>query len=130
MTKPVRYQEGYLFVDHGAWFVRYRERARQEDGSIKLNQKARKLGTLKSYPRESNIKPLLREFMQRLNAGKFTPEASMTLREFVECFYLVFVEDEMRASTDKGYRESGSHIRDRVGEIRVREFRTSMPAKW
>jgi hypothetical protein len=105
MTKPVRYQEGYLFVDHGAWFVRYRERARQEDGPIKLNQKARKLGTLKSYPRESNIKPLLREFMQRLNAGKFTPEASMTLREFVECFYLVFVEDEMRASTDKGYRE-------------------------
>jgi integrase len=88
------------------------------------------LGTLKDYPRESNIKPLLAEFMQRLNAGKFTPEASMTLREFVENIYLLFVEDEMRASTDKGYREIWkNHICDRVGEIRVREFRTVHASK-
>jgi hypothetical protein len=46
MTKPVRYQDGYLYVDHGAWFVRYRERVRQEDGSIKLKQRAKRLGSV------------------------------------------------------------------------------------
>src|SRR5580704_6880039 len=34
MTKPVRYQKGWLFQDHGAWFVRYRESVKQKDGTI------------------------------------------------------------------------------------------------
>ncbi len=62
--------------------------------------------------------------MQRLNAGKFTPESSMNLREFVEKVYLPLTE-ELRASTKKGYREIwNNHICDRVGNIRLREFRT------
>lgn len=107
MTKPVRYQDGYLYVDHGAWFVRYLERVRQEDGSIKLKQRARKLGNVSDYRRESDIKPLYTNFMQRLNAGKFTPESNLTLKEFVENIYLPFIEKERRASTKKGYGKSG-----------------------
>jgi len=33
-----------LYVHHDAWYVRYRERVRQEDGSIKLQQKANSAG--------------------------------------------------------------------------------------
>jgi len=124
MTGPVRYQDGYLYVDHGAWFVRYRERVRQDDGSSKLKQRATKLGNVRDYPRESNIRPLLAEFMQRLNAGKFAPETSITLKEFGEKIYLPYIE-EKRASTKKGYEEIWrNHICDRVGHIRLREFRT------
>ena len=65
MTKPVRYQEGYLYARHGAWFVRYRERVRQPDGSIKELQRAKKLGSAKDYPRESQVKPLFAEFMRK-----------------------------------------------------------------
>jgi integrase len=130
MTKPVRYQDGCLYVDHGAWFVRYRERVRQEDGSIKLKQRARRLGSVKDYRRESDVRPLFTDFMQRLNAAKFTPETNLTLKEFVENIYLPFIEDETRASTKKGYREIwNNHICDRVGEIRVREFRTVHASK-
>jgi integrase len=124
VTKPVRYQDGCLYVDHAAWFVRYRVRVRQEDGSIKLKQRAKMLGRVADYPRESDIMPLKAEFMQRLNAGKFTPESSMELREFVERVYLPYIE-ELRASTKKGYQEIWkNHIFDRVGHIRLREFRT------
>jgi integrase len=124
MTRPVRYQDGYLYVDHGAWFVRYRERVRQDDGSIKLKQRATKLGNVRDYPRKSNIRPLLAEFMQRLNAGKFAPETSITLKEFGEKIYLPYIE-EKRASTKKGYKEIwDNHISNRVGHIRMREFRT------
>jgi site-specific recombinase XerD len=88
MTKSVRYQDGCLYADHAAWYVRYRVQVRQEDGSIKFKQRAKMLGRLESYPRESDIMPLKVEFMRRLNTGKFTPESSMNLKEFVENIYL------------------------------------------
>jgi hypothetical protein len=34
--KRRRYQHGCLYKDHGAWYVRYRERVLQNDGSIKI----------------------------------------------------------------------------------------------
>jgi integrase len=124
VTKAVRYQEGHLYVHHDAWYVRYRERVRQEDGSIKLRQKANRLGSLKDYPGESLIKPLLAEFLCKLNAGNFTPEPGMTLTEFVEKIYLPYLQ-EKRASTKKGYEEIwNNHISDRVRNIQLRNFRT------
>jgi len=48
----------------------------------------------------------------------------MTVAEFVEKFYLNYIE-EKRASTKKCYTEIwNNHIRDRIGHIRMREFRT------
>lgn len=124
MTKTVRYQEGHLYVHHNAWYVRYRERVRKEDGSIKLKQRAARLGSVTDYPFESQIKPLLAEYMCSLNAGNFTPEPGMTLAEFVERIYLPYL-NEKRASTKKGYEEIWTnHISDRVGQIQLRKFRT------
>ena len=101
MTKSVRYQDGCLYSDHAAWYVKYRVQVRQEDGSIKFKQRAKMLGRLERYPRKSDIMPLKMDFMHRLNAGKFTSESSMNLTEFVEKVYLPFIE-ELRASTKKG----------------------------
>jgi integrase len=129
MTKTVRYQEGYLFEHHGAWFVRYRERVQRENGSIKLCQRAKMLGRVKDYPRASHIKPVLVEFMQRLNAGRSLPESNMALSEFVETVFIPYIQ-EKRASTRKGYAEIWqNHIRDRVGHIRLSEFRTVHASK-
>ena len=124
MTKLVRYQNGGLYAHHGAWYVAYRVPVRQENGSTKLKNKVKMLGSLKEYPRETDILHLKTEFMLRINAGRFTPETNMKLSEFVEKVYLPYVE-ELRASTKKGYREIWTnHISKRVGPIRLREFRT------
>ena len=124
MTKLVRYQNGGLYAHHGAWYVAYRVPVRQENGSTKLKNKVKMLGSLKEYPRETDILHLKTEFMLRINAGRFTPETNMALSEFVEKVYLPYVE-ELRASTKKGYREIWTnHISKRVGPIRLREFRT------
>jgi hypothetical protein len=94
------------------------------DGTIKLQQRARRLGSVRDYPRQSDIKPLLVEFMQRVNAGTSTPEISMALKEFVDRIYLPYIE-EKRASTKKGYKEIlENHIMDRVGHIWLRDLRT------
>jgi integrase len=130
MTKPVRYQQGQLYQDHGAWFVRYRDRVRQKDGSGKLQRKAKRLANIEEFPTKSDIEPLRTMFMQKINAGQFDPHSSMTLSEFVENAYLPWVEAERRASTHKGYREIWeNHIRQHVGHIRLREFRTVHASK-
>jgi integrase len=125
MIKPVRYQKGQLYQDHGAWFVRYRDRVRQENGSVKLQRRTRRLGSVEEFPTKSDVEMLRTTFMQKVNAGQFSPDSSMTLSQFVESAYLPWVEAERRASTNKGYREIWkNHIRERVGQIRLREFRT------
>jgi integrase len=129
MTKTVRYQEGYLFKHHGAWFVRYRERVQLEDGSTKLRQRAKRLAAVEDYPTRSQVKTLLTEFTQRFNAGRQLANPAMTLQEFFEGIYLPYIR-EKRASTRKGYEEIWrNHIKDRVGNIRLREFRTVHASK-
>jgi integrase len=130
MTKPVRYQKGQLYRDHGAWFVRYRDRVRQEDGSIRLQRKSKRLGSLGKHPKQSDIEPLREAFMQKINSGVSTPESSMTLTEFVETAYLPWAQAEKRASTHKGYKEIWeNHLLKRIGQIRLREFRTVHASK-
>ena len=36
MKAYFRYQKGYLYEEHGAWYVRYRQRVPREDGSSEL----------------------------------------------------------------------------------------------
>jgi integrase len=130
MTKPVRYQKGQLYQDHGAWFVRYRDRVRQESGTVQLQRRTRRLGKVEEFRTKSDVEPLRTAFMQKINAGRFSPDSSMTLSHFVERAYLPWVEAERRASTNKGYREIWeNHIRERVGQIRMREFRTVHASK-
>ena len=130
MTKPVRYQKGQLYRDHGAWFVRYRERVRQQDGSIKLQRKTERLGSVEKHPKQSDIEPLRAAFMQKINAGVAVPESTMTLCEFVEAVYLPWAQAERRASTHKGYKEIWeNHLLKRIGHIRLRDFRTVHASK-
>ena len=56
------------------WFVRCRERVRQEDGSVKLKRKTKRLGSLKKHPKQSNIEPQRAAFMQKINAGVAIPD--------------------------------------------------------
>ncbi|HYY72889.1 MAG TPA: tyrosine-type recombinase/integrase [Candidatus Bathyarchaeia archaeon] len=130
MTKAVRYQRGQLYREHGAWFVRYRDRVREGNGSIKLQRRTKRLGSVEEFPTKSDIEPLRAAFMQKINAGQFSPESSMTLSDFVETVYLPWVKAERRASTYKGYKEIWeNHILKRVGQIRLREFRTVRASK-
>jgi hypothetical protein len=115
MTEAVRFQRGQLYREHGAWFVRYRERLWEENGSIKLQRKSKRLGSVEEFPTKSDIEPLRTAFMHKTNAAQSNPESSMTLTDLVETVYLPWVEAERRASTYKGCREIWEkHILKRV----------------
>jgi len=105
--------------------VRYREPVRQKDGSIKFRRRAKRLGSVESFPSADDVEPLRVEFMQKINHDRYDPDSSMTLAEFVDRCYLPWAEAERRASTSKGRWEIWeNHISARIGMLRVRDVRT------
>lgn len=125
MNANLRYQNGYLYESHGAWFVRYRRRILQEDGSGKLNCTAKHLGRCKDFSDISEVKRCRTAFMQTINRDRLSANSGMTLAVFVEGVYLPWTKEERRASTSKGHHEIWrNYLRDHVGELRLREFRT------
>jgi len=60
-----------------------------------------------------------------LNRIGFTPEAGISLIDFVEKVYFPMREKRLEGTTIKGYRDSWNcHIKSRVTGFRVRDFRT------
>jgi integrase len=63
--------------------------------------------------------------MQTVNRDRLSANSRITLTAFVEGAYLPWTKEERRASTSKGHHEIWiNHIRDHVGELHLREFRT------
>ena len=124
-TQQRRNQGGSLYEDHGSWFVRYREQVKLSDGTIATKQRAQRLGSVREYPKKSEVIPLKNEFMERLNKTGFSPESGASIVDFVEKVYFPGIDGKLADSTVKGYRDAWRcHIRDRVGNKRVRDFRT------
>jgi integrase len=64
--------------------------------------------------------------MAKLNRVGFTPEAGVSLVDFVENSYFAAIERRLAPSTVRGYREAWRrHIKTRVKGFRVRDFRTA-----
>jgi hypothetical protein len=49
MKATHRYQNGRLYEEHGAWYVQYRQRIAQEDGSSKLGRASKHLGRTQDF---------------------------------------------------------------------------------
>jgi len=121
-----RHQKGYVYKKGSGWYVRYYDYERQQDGSIKRVQKARKIAPVcDQYRTKRAVMALAEEFMLPLNSGMDTPQSTMTLEQFVEQTYLPHVESHKCASTYKGYKDIWKvHLKARCTALRLREFRT------
>ena len=117
----LRYQHGYLYRDHGAWFVRYRHK----DGPGSISYTAKHLGRCKDFVDISEVEQCRTRLMQTINRDRLNANSRITLAAFVEGAYLPWTREERRASTSKGHHEIWrNYLRERVGDFRVREFRT------
>jgi hypothetical protein len=83
------------------------------------------LGRSKDFSNIFEVERCRAAFMQTVNRDRLCANSRTTLTTFVEGAYLPWTKEERRASTSKGHHEIWSkHLRDRVGELRLREFRT------
>src|SRR5882762_6351257 len=118
-------QQGSLYAENGSWFVRYWEIVRQPDGSLKRKHPAHRLASVKDYPRKSEVVPLKNSFMEKLNKIGFTPEAGVSIVDFVEnTFFSACEKRRSGGGGTKCYRDSWkSHLRQHVIGFRLRDFR-------
>jgi hypothetical protein len=125
VNADLRYQNGCLYEQHGAWYVQYRQRVSQQDGSCKLNRASKHLGRSGDFSNIFEVERCRAFFMQAVNRDRLSENSRITLTAFVEGAHLPWTKEERRASTSKGHQEIWiNHIRDHVGELHLREFRT------
>ena len=117
-------QQGSIFESHGSWYVRWWEKVQQQDGSFKWKNPSHRLASKRDFPKKSEVMPLFKEFMDRVNRTSRSSNAGITIVDFFENVYTPAVTGRLEASTVKGYKDSWRcHIRGRVMG-RVRDFRT------
>ena len=92
----LRYQHGYLYENHGAWFVRYR----QKDESGNVVYTAKHLGRCKHFFDIAEVEQCRTQFMQTINRDRLNANSRITLArrvstslrpvvmEFSESFHL------------------------------------------
>ena len=125
MKVNFHYQKGYLYEDHGAWYVQYRQRISDADGSSQLKRVSKYLGRSNDFSNIFEVEQYRESFMRTVNRDRLSANSRITLTAFVEGAFLPWTEEERRASTSKGHREIWvNYLRNRVGELRLREFRT------
>jgi hypothetical protein len=105
MKTYLRYQNGYLYERNGAWYVRYRQRIPQQNGSSKLKRASKHLGRSKDFSNIFEVERCRASFMQTVNRDRLSANARITLTTFVEGAYLPWTKEERRASTSKGHHE-------------------------
>lgn len=105
MKAYFRYQNGYLYEEHGAWYVRYRQRIPQEDGSSKLKHISKYLGRSKDFSNIFAVERCRASFMQTVNQDRLSTNSRITLTAFVEGLYLPWAKEDRRASTSTGHRQ-------------------------
>jgi integrase len=119
-------QRGQIFKHRGNWRVRYRENVIQDGQSKKVLRSSYLAPAGKEYPSKRSVELLADRILAPLNAGTTQPESASTVTYFIETFYLPHVKKELRPSTYKDYKKDvyEKHVKIRLGEIRLRDFRT------
>lgn len=116
-----RHQDGYIFRKGGAWYLRYYE----PDAAGERRQGCRKLADYSDrYRCESDVRSLAEAFLRPLNEGKFSPQSTLTVAEYVDSYYLPYAKSEHRPSTYAGYATLwDTYLADRLKKISLRDFR-------
>jgi integrase len=116
-------QRGHVYIERGKWRLRWWE------ADANGNQ-MRRFATLavkdENYPTKRSVQLLAQKHLEPLNAGRTQPDSLMPLSDFIEKSYLPYVQQNLRASTHKDYKNDvyERHLQDRLGSIKLRDFRT------
>jgi len=120
-----RQQSGYIWKVGGSWYGRWRDDV-LEDGQIVRKQRSAKLADYcDRYRSKADVRSLLAEKLRPINEGRTRPEGTLPVAEFVESFYLPFVEENFKPSTATGYKTLWeTYVAARLGKTVLRDFRT------
>jgi integrase len=126
--KRQRYQQGYLYENHGAFFLRYYITAngKRVQKSELLHEKD-DLHFSKKCPK---IQALKQEVLIRIN-GMQSPKSDTTVVDFWKDTYLPFIEEHKKASTANGYKQIwNQHLQKHFDGHTLQEYRTHIASQF
>src|SRR5258708_5881832 len=120
-----RHQQGHIYREKNWWYIRYRENVKQSDGTVRRIQRAKRLVAVSSaYRSVASVQPLAEAVLAPVNEGTKNDGFTMSLRDFVEQYFIPHVEQNLRPSTLKGYKDVWeNHLKARCGHFLIRDFR-------
>lgn len=118
-------QRGQIFRRGRSWFLRYWE-IRLENGVRVQRRVCKRIAPFcKQYSSKRTVESIAKEILDRVNEANQRPESTQMLSSFIENVYLPHVKDSKRPSTYRGYRDIfEDHLKKRLGDVRLRDFRT------
>jgi integrase len=118
-------QRGTVEQFHGAWYVRFRTTEVDDKGNVRRRLIRKRLAPINDeYRSASAVWPLADIELARETKGG-AAEGSQRVADFVEKFYLPFVEAKKKASTLRFYRDTiKRNITPAIGQLRLRDVQT------
>jgi integrase len=120
-------QKGTI-VKHGKyWLLRYWEYQIRNGVRIRVNAHKKLAPIGPDYPDKRSVESLAWRQLEPVNTRLQTLESATQITEFIESIYLPMAKQFLRPSTYKNYKtdEYERHFRDRLGKLRLRDFRTA-----
>jgi integrase len=119
-------QRGTIIKQNGKWCLRYYETVLKDSKPIRKKSFKVLAPIGKDYPSKSSVLNLADKVLSPINTRQQAPESSLKLTDFIEIHYLPWAKLNLRPSTVKGYEKDiyNIHLKDRLGDIRLRDFRT------
>jgi integrase len=127
-----REQSGQIFQSHGAWFVRFYE-SRVIDGEVKRVRVSKQLAevTTRGKVPPQAVTELAKDLVAQVNRPQCAPANVVKLVDFVEKVYFPRVEQRLRPSTLKTYRDIWMiHLKPRCAQVWIKDVRTYHVQKW
>lgn len=119
-------QRGTITKHHGSWVLRYYDLEIRDGKKFRKKAFKRLAPISPDHPNKRSVLLLAEKVLSPINSGHIQPESAMRVVDFIDQIYLPFVKTELRPSTHKDYKKDcfEKHLKSRLGEIRVRDFRT------
>jgi integrase len=120
-----RMQRGSIRKHHGAWFVRLRTDEIGPDGQPRRREVLKRLAPIDGAHRsKKDVEELAAGELAKVSRGG-SAEGSLRLSDFVERYFLPFIEVKRSASTLKFYRDTiKNHVTPAIGDLRLRDIQT------
>jgi integrase len=120
-------QRGTISQRGRHWVLRFWEYQIRDGARVRVNVHKKLAPVGPAYPDKRSVEPLAWKQLEPINTRLQTPESATPITEFIETIYLPMVKQFLRPSTYKNYKtdEYERHFKHRLGNIRLRDFRTA-----
>jgi integrase len=120
----LKIQSGTIKRIGGSWYGRWREDVIEKGRTVRKQRFLKLCEVDDRYRTKADVRPLLAEKLRALNEGRTDARSSLTLAAFFGEYYEPYARGSLKPSTVHGYSKLWEALSPRVGEVRLRDFRT------